>query len=1073
VDFATKNNFNNTLLAISTTQFADSTEMSSAESTTIIRTQQQQHFESNITNESFGFKRSHEASSSRQCRGSLPLKKRRFHEITSAFHNHHRHISSSAGTEIDHEGSSALSSSAALTATSVEQNTLAAAATARRNEFEQLVSNSCNSVSADEKLAALALVAAAAATASIPLCASSAAASSLNNAMAVTQALSLHSAYVPTASATAIMTSSSALQQNQLPLKLSHEELQKIEILCGQKKDSQTRVKATMITSGKPTLVTSATTAASVVKGTATQRQRVNHPPLIAPIPGGCHGRTSRNNSFCRRTPCYNGSKYCKLHYQQYVVNGDKIGANGSTKNGPPGGKVVDHRFVKGTAEDGRSATSFSKIQTLSNNNSDETTTTTTQVGGGGSSVNFEGDHTQSSTNSGNHHHRHHQDKRYTGLCANEVQCLATTTRGRPCAYVAVTDTKYCHLHADYDTNPPPRRGGSGGGINSSSVSGVQSINSTGLTVNLPFVVGSAAATTAGSILNNHTNNVPANLQNAIKIANAAAAAVGYSSQTSISTTSSPTSALDLGGVSGSSNTTLGRNMVEDLTNSQKDVLKNNNDPSSLNANGFGLSTTNTIDPTPQYPLLNSIPSDQWSNKKVLIGTGPLVNHVGRVLKWGNGWITVSTSTSGRSKGKNNTGVTSNNGSGVIGPVGEILHNRRAIELYLLPDDPSYDPPTIFKIDPKSGNNDMILNATTNATGSIVNVVSKTSDSHRPDVIISSKADLKQALSRDEQPSIQIDSISLVDTKVNDFGNVIQKNSIIDVENKSKEDTMARKTLLDDSNIQKDSRSIMNQISKQEENGRIQDVVANVTDTACSKDTKRLVQDSNSVILTLSQTPSTLKKFTDIVMSSSLPHEETSVVSNETKEEVALHEVQVSNAVSKDESVADISNQSIREQSMTKKAITDEQEVINDSSKKGTLTLMEELILAQTGRRVKNVDLVLCSGGGRTISKPKRYEDKTLIKKKRGRQNVEGKEDNSDSPHQRKKSNTSPSLKSSKDIKSSGSKSSCSKSPEILDRNFGGSIGSLKFKDSGIDTHNEKGSHSLTESQDDRCKVKA
>jgi hypothetical protein len=48
------------------------------------------------------------------------------------------------------------------------------------------------------------------------------------------------------------------------------------------------------------------------------------------------------------------------------------------------------------------------------------------------------------------------QDKRYTGLSPDQVRCPATTTRGRPCAYQAVT--KYCHLHADYDTHPPPRR---------------------------------------------------------------------------------------------------------------------------------------------------------------------------------------------------------------------------------------------------------------------------------------------------------------------------------------------------------------------------------------------------------------------------------------------------------------------------------------------------------------------------------------------------------------------------------------------------------------------------------------
>ena len=49
------------------------------------------------------------------------------------------------------------------------------------------------------------------------------------------------------------------------------------------------------------------------------------------------------------------------------------------------------------------------------------------------------------------------QDKRCTGD-DNEVRCFATSTRGRTCAYIAVNYTKYCYLHADYDTNPPPRR---------------------------------------------------------------------------------------------------------------------------------------------------------------------------------------------------------------------------------------------------------------------------------------------------------------------------------------------------------------------------------------------------------------------------------------------------------------------------------------------------------------------------------------------------------------------------------------------------------------------------------------
>jgi len=137
-------------------------------------------------------------------------------------------------------------------------------------------------------------------------------------------------------------------------------------------------------------------------------KARVHHPPLSSPLPNGCHGRTSRNNSFCRRQPCYNGSKYCKLHYMQYVVAGTRIPVDQ--------GKGVMPEYCS---------------------------LTNTPVGNS------------------------HQDKRFTGS-GDEVRCAATTTRGRDCAYVSVNGSKYCHLHADYDTNPPPKRGGVSGGMNSS-----------------------------------------------------------------------------------------------------------------------------------------------------------------------------------------------------------------------------------------------------------------------------------------------------------------------------------------------------------------------------------------------------------------------------------------------------------------------------------------------------------------------------------------------------------------------------------------------------------------------------
>lgn len=173
----------------------------------------------------------------------------------------------------------------------------------------------------------------------------------------------------------------------------------------------------------------------------------------LAPLPGGCHGKTSRNQSFCRRQPCYNGSQFCKLHYQQ------------------------DQRRL--------------------------------------------------------------QDKRYTG---KEPRCAATTTRGRACAYIAVEGTVYCNLHADYETNPPPRRGG------------------------IPTEVSVAS-----------TKEVKA-------------------------------------------------------------------------------ATTTTS----EEPLLSQLSTNLWKGQVVRIATGPLTDRIGKVEKWGNGWISVR-----------------------VPGIG--LHNRRSFELCLQP----------------------------------------------------------------------------------------------------------------------------------------------------------------------------------------------------------------------------------------------------------------------------------------------------------------------------------------------------------------------------------------------------
>jgi hypothetical protein len=51
-----------------------------------------------------------------------------------------------------------------------------------------------------------------------------------------------------------------------------------------------------------------------------------------------------------------------------------------------------------------------------------------------------------------------------------------------------------------------------------------------------------------------------------------------------------------------------------------------------------------------------------------MISTGPLMNRTGRVVKWGNGWVSVRVTT------------------GVGQEEEGLLHNRRSIELFLLPD---------------------------------------------------------------------------------------------------------------------------------------------------------------------------------------------------------------------------------------------------------------------------------------------------------------------------------------------------------------------------------------------------
>jgi hypothetical protein len=231
--------------------------------------------------------------------------------------------------------------------------------------------------------------------------------------------------------------------------------------------------------------------------------KRTQQPYLVSPLPNGCHGRTARNKSFCRRLPCYNGSKYCKLHYQQHFV---------SAKRSP-----VDMTMQLLPSS---SASSLQSVPVLPN--------------------------------------IMHQDKRFMGA-PNQVRCVATTTRGRPCAYIAVNSTEYCHLHVGHQRNPSPRR----------------------------------------------------------KLASCAAAE---------------------------------KKKIENIVGSGE---------------SRGFTPTNILFAS-SLPLLSTLPTGKWLNQLVIISTGHLQNHSGRVERWGNGWVSVRVDSVG-------------------------LHNRRSFELYVANNDSSSD----------------------------------------------------------------------------------------------------------------------------------------------------------------------------------------------------------------------------------------------------------------------------------------------------------------------------------------------------------------------------------------------
>ena len=166
---------------------------------------------------------------------------------------------------------------------------------------------------------------------------------------------------------------------------------------------------------------------------TSLPRKRPSHPKLNAPLPDGCHGKTSRTQSFCRRGPNYKGSNYCKLHF-------------------------FDPRYKSMIAQNDDSFE-----DTICPRASKSSSTNVTEI----ESPSIDPAAIENKSLDQKSTKRAPRDKLYRGSTSNdggtmaEVRCLAISTRGRRCCYaaVALNGERYCHRHSSFfvgSNNPNP-----------------------------------------------------------------------------------------------------------------------------------------------------------------------------------------------------------------------------------------------------------------------------------------------------------------------------------------------------------------------------------------------------------------------------------------------------------------------------------------------------------------------------------------------------------------------------------------------------------------------------------------
>lgn len=310
-----------------------------------------------------------------------------------------------------------------------------------------------------------------------------------------------------------------------------------------------------------------------------------------AAVPTGCHGRTTRTDTFCQRKPCYKGSNYCKLHYQQYVVF--RIRSDQPASTPPQPGNSPESTSKEVVSASRKEMPSNERPKKLKYHDKCFTTTSTAT-----------------------------DLSRIVGLPLSEqgtLRCHATTSRGHPCAYVAVHNTKYCFMHADYDTNPPRRR--------------------------RPR---EAVRPKCVPILQGGLDTV----------------ALAPHILTSL-----PVERIQRPLLSPSSIMSLNRNYQQ------------NGAGPSLFANPF-LGTHMQSQAPPSMVFLSQLSKKEWFGVQVTILAGPFLYRTGIVEKWGNGWVSVRIANVHGHESQPES-YSEGQPEDVVGggPPGTILHNRRAFEL--------------------------------------------------------------------------------------------------------------------------------------------------------------------------------------------------------------------------------------------------------------------------------------------------------------------------------------------------------------------------------------------------------